>query len=162
MKRKTILPLIGVAAIMLVIGTALGSIAFPMTTEATTTTTQVRRNSTSVQPLTVNVTVTSYSTVFPIANHTITEKIDVTYIVHIKAYTSGTCSWVDATVFASASNSTEFPTINFTQSARFLNFVVTTTTVTLSGMSSTHTDTTITFMQSESGNASSVGCPTVV
>ncbi len=162
MKSSTILSLVGVAAVMLVIGTALGSIAFPMTKTETTTTTQRQWDTASNQPVTLKQTVTSYTTILPSANSTITERIDVKYVFHVKAYASGTCSWVAGTgMIEISSNSTEylFPNVNVTGSVRFLNFSVTTTTVTLTGSQSTLTDTTITLTQS---NSSSVGCPTVV
>ena len=168
MKNSRIFSLVGIAAVMLVIGTALGSVVFPMIKLETTTTTMLLRNSTSHQLPTVKETVTTYSTIFPNASGTITERIDVTYIARVKAYTSGTCSWVDAVITReSSSNSTEyiFPAIN-TNATRheFLNFTVTTTTSTLLGISSTSTDTTITFNETQIANSTSTsaGCPTVV
>ena len=167
MKSSRILSLLGVAAVMLVIGTALGSVVFPTTKSETTTATVVRISSTSNQLLAVKETVTSYSTIFPNASATITERIDVTYIAHVKAYTSGTCSWVAPIVYGSSSNSTEyvFPAID-TNATRheFLNFSVTTTTSTLPGIASTYTDTTITFNETQItySTSRSSGCPTVV
>jgi hypothetical protein len=103
-------------------------------------------------------TIVSFSTIFPKTNSTITKRIVVTSVAHVNAYKSGTCSWEDATISLSSSNYTEylFPNLDIAQDVRFLNFTVATTTTTLSGTQSVHTDTTITFTQS----ASSTGqCP---
>jgi len=61
MKGSTILSLVGVAAVMLVIGTALGSVTFPMTkNETTTLLSSVTSTQTSILTLISNVSGASY------------------------------------------------------------------------------------------------------
>jgi hypothetical protein len=83
MKSSTILYLVGVAAVMLVIGTALGSIAFPMTkTETTTFLTSVTSTQTSTM------TLISYVS----GQYTITEEILQGSFATLTVYTSGNCT----------------------------------------------------------------------
>jgi len=56
MKRSTLLSLVGVAVIMLVIGTALGSVVFPMTKTATETVSKASSNSSELYELRFNQT----------------------------------------------------------------------------------------------------------
>jgi hypothetical protein len=170
MRRKTVLSIVGVAAVMLVIGTALGSVVFPLTKTEITITTQERRNSTSVQPVTVKETVTSYSTfnstlTAPTATATqtitpviiaqgalnVTELVIINPIGHFDAFVCGTRTFLAGTYNVEKMITIEYiiQSIASGTSETFPNATV--TTVTTMGSTSSTNSTIETFTSISQG-----------
>lgn len=120
MKRSTLLSLVGVAVIMLVIGTALGSVAFP-TTETETTT----------QTIVSTITKSSH---FVVYSATVTKEILQEQFQHLQVLTSGNCTLEGGVVTLEDTNTTEYllPSQLYNMSENLTLVNVTFTTVTSS------------------------------
>jgi len=106
-KRQTVIPTtVGVAIIMLVIGVALGSVAFPLTKIGTTT--QLSTVTTIVAQ--TKVLLSTYEN--NESPETISEEVLVNYIVYITENIYGNCTEYAGTVSLSQTNTTlyAFPT----------------------------------------------------
>jgi hypothetical protein len=159
MKNQTLLTTLGIAAIMLVLGTALGSVAFPMTKTQT---------STNFETLTVNHIMTlektqnngSYFVIYSSnGNLTITKEIIKELVEHLSIDVSGNCTVPQETIFIQNTTETRFVFLSFesgvSMNPNAVNATITTVTFSSSGIGSTSL-TTLSFNISQYGNATQI------
>ena len=155
MKNETLLTVIGISAVMLVLGTALGSVAFPITETETLT---------HFETLTVNQTTTleknlSNETYFVInsnsGNITITKEIIKELVEQLSIDVSGNCTEPQGTAYIQNTTITRFVFPGVLTNSNEINATITTVTLSFSGIGSTSL-TSVSFNISEYGNVTQI------
>ncbi len=136
-KNAAILSIVGVAAIVLVLGVALGSVIFP-----TTTTETIRTGYVSTQ--TVTQTVVQVSTLHD-DQETITKQVIVQYVGSYNVYVFGNCTTGGGTLAAFPTTTTSYILPNDTNG--YLDVTIVTQETTIQGVSSISTFTIYTSLQ---------------
>jgi len=164
MKSSRILTIVGVSVVVLLIGIALGSVAFPMTTTETSTDT-ITSTITLISSVTLNeietVTQKSYIVIYSGSNsETLTEEILVESVEHIQVFTSGNCTAPAGTAYVVANvTTTEYrlpsQLTNLTANPQIVTATLTTVSSYVAGVDSTDF-TTVSFNIHSFGNATVV------